>query len=164
MKNNTMEDILFEHTIQFDKNSYRDIWTSKETRRFRLAIHVLIGIALLFTKYTLILGVILLLLSVLDQKMKKVFGKTLRGMFESHKHLHQPLTFGLSKSRLWMHGETIDTSTSWSLLSSWQLTRGWLVLTPHGSSQLFFPVAELEDAGVFYQVLELADKHGNEFK
>ena len=159
-----MDEVIFQHTVQFDENTYRDIWSSKTTRWVRFIVLTAIGISMLFFKYTLLLGIITLLLCILNQRMKKIFGKTLRGMFQNHKHLHQPLTFGLSNTRMWMHGETINTSASWSLLSSWQITRGWLVLTPHGSSQLFFRVSQLEDAGVFEQVVELAKKHGNEFK
>jgi hypothetical protein len=159
-----MTTTIFEYTNKFDEATYLAIWSSKSTRWVRFCIICVAGLIMLFWSYTLVLGSLLLLLCVLKLISPQIVSKGLHHNFQRHKYLHQLLTYGISQERLWVRGATLDASTTWPLLVTWQIIRGWLVLTFSGIPQLFFPVCKLEDAGVFEQVLKLAKQYGTEFK
>lgn len=155
---------IFEYTNRFDEATYRDIWSGKTKRWIRFGIAFVSGFIMLFWSYTLFLGILILLLCFLKLISPQIVTKGLYHNFHGHKFLHQPLTYGVNHERLWVRGATLDASATWPLLVTWQITRGWLVLTTSGIPQLYFPVSKLEEAGVFEEIMELAEKHGTEFK
>jgi hypothetical protein len=159
-----MENKLFEHTIEFDEETYRAIWERNSTRWLRFTIALVFGIFMLFWSYTLLLGVFVLILCFLYVVSPRILSKALPHNFQGHRYMHQPLKYGVSVEHLWVQGETIDTKASWSLLATWQITRDWLILTPSGIPPVYLPISEMKKAGVFDQIMELAKKNGKEFK
>ena len=155
---------LFEHTVHFDEKTYRGIWVSKPVRWIRIIIGFAVGIILLFWAYTLVVGIVILGLCLITIISPRIFGKALYHNFHNHKHLHQPLTFGVSEDRLWVRGETLDASATWKLLTTWQVRADWLILTVSGIPQIFLPVSDMKKSGSFDRVLQLALENGKEFK
>jgi len=159
-----MENVLFEHAIEFDEETYRVIWLSKSTRWLRFAIALVIGLFMLFWSYTLLLGVVVLILCFIHLVSPGLLSKGLHHNFRALKYLHHPLKYGVSDDHLWVQGKTIDAKASWSLLVTWQVRNDWLILSRTGIPQIYLPITEIKKAGVYNQIMELAKKNGREFK
>ncbi len=158
-----MENILFEHTIKFDEKTYRAVWERKSTRWLRFGIGLVVGLFMLFWSYTLLLGVLVLILCFLHLVSPGILKKSLRLGFQGHKYLHQPLKYSVSVEYLWVQGETINAKASWSLLVTWQIIRDWLILSASGIPQVYLPIPDMKRSGVYNKVFELAKKNGKEF-
>lgn len=159
-----MENTLFEHTIKFNEKSYRAVWQKKSTRWLRFAIALVVGLFMLFWSYTLLLGVVVLILCFIHLISPGLLSKGLHHNFQGLKYLHHPLKYGVSGEYLWVQGGTIDAKASWPLLVTWQVRNDWLILSPSGIPQLYLPIREMKSSGVYDKVLELAKKNGKEFK
>jgi hypothetical protein len=159
-----MENALFEHTIEFDEESYRAIWQRKSTRWLRFAIALVIGLLMLFWSYTLLLGVVVLILCFIHLVSPHLLSKGLHHNFRGLKYLHHPLKYSVSDEHLVVQGRTIDAKASWPLLVTWQVRNNWLILTPSGIPQVYLPISEMKKVGVYDQIMELTKKNGKEFK
>ncbi len=159
-----MENTLFEYTIEFDEKSYRAVWQRKSTRWLRFTIALVVGLFMLFWSYTLLLGVVVLILCFIELVSPALLSKGLHYNFRDFKYLHHPLKYGVSDEHLWVQGRTIDAKASWPLLVTWQIRNDWLILSPSGIPQLYLPIPEMKKSGVYEKVLELAKRNGKEFK
>lgn len=159
-----MKNTLFEHTIEFDEESYRAIWQRKSTRWLRFVIALVLGLFMLFWSYTLLLGVVVLILCFIHLISPSLLSKGLHHNFQGLKYLHHPLKYGVSEEYLWVQGRTIDAKASWSLLATWQVRNDWLVLSPSGIPQVYLPISKMKKAGVYDQIMELAKRNGKEFR
>ena len=155
---------MFEHTIEFDEETYRAIWQRNSTRWLRFAIALVFGLFMLFWSYTLLLGVLVLILCFIQLVSPRLLSKGLYYNFRDHKYLHDPMRYGVSGEHLWVQGRTIDAKASWSLLATWQIRNDWLILSPSGMPKVYLPVAEMKNSGVYDQIMQLAKKNGKEFK
>ena len=155
---------LFEHTVKFDEQAYRCIWATKPVRWLRFIIAVAAGLIMLFWSYTFLLGLLVLGLCLVQLVSPRILSKGLHHDFHGHKHLHQPLTYGVSDERLWVRGESLDASAAWSLLVTWQIRSDWLILAVSGIPEVFLPVSGMKKSGNLERVMELASANGTEFK
>ncbi len=155
---------LFEHTVKFDEKTYRGIWVTKPVRWIRISFTISIGIIMLFWSYTMILGILVLGLCLIALVSPSIITKGLHHNYHGHKYLHQPLTYGVSEDFLWVRGKTLDASANWSLLATWQVRADWLILNASGIPQVFLPVSEMKESGIFDQIMQLALDYGKEFK
>jgi hypothetical protein len=159
-----MEAVLFEHTVEFDEEAYRAIWQRKSTRWLRFAIALGVGFFMLFWSYTLLVGVLVLVLCFIHVVSPGLLSKGLHHNFRGLKYLHEPMKYGVSDEGLRVQGRTIDAKASWSLLVTWQIRNDWLILSPSGMPQVYLPLPEMKKSGVYDQIMQLAKKNGKEFK
>jgi hypothetical protein len=159
-----MENTLFEYTIEFDEESYRAIWQRKSTRWLRFAIALVVGLFMLFWSYTLLLGVVVLILCFIHLVSPGLLSKGLHHNFRGLKYLHHPMKYSVSDEHLQVQGRTIDAKASWSLLATWQVRNDLLILSLSGLPQVYLPVAEMKKSGVYDHIMQLAKKNGKEFK
>ena len=159
-----MATTLFEHTVEFNERTYRAIWASKPVRWLRLSLTVIAGIIMLFWSYTVVLGVVVLVLCLVHVLSPRILRKGLHHSFHGHKYLQHSLTYGVSDERLWVRGESLDASAAWSLLVTWQIRADWIILAVSGIPQVFLPVSGVKKSGNLERIMALASAHGMEFK
>lgn len=160
-----MATTLFEHTVKFDEMTYRGIWgATKPVLWMRSIIAVAVGVIMLFWSYTFVVGLLLLGLCLMHLVSPRILAKGLRHNFHGHKHLHQPLIYGVSDAGLWVRGESLDASAAWSLLVTWQIRSDWLILVVSGIPEVYLPVSGMKKSGNFERIMELASANGTEFK
>jgi hypothetical protein len=159
-----MENTLFEHTIEFDEATYRAVWQRKATRWLRFAVALVVGLFMLCWSYTLLLGVVVLILCFIQLISPGLLSKGLHHNFQGLKYLHHPLKYGVSEEYLWVQGRTIDAKASWLLLVTWQIRNDWLILSPSGIPQIYLPITEMKKSEVYDRIVELAKKNGKQFK
>lgn len=163
-----MKPFSFESTLKLTESEYLDVWALVPVTRLsgligRAALAVA-GVIFLFSSYTLLPGVILLLFIAVSPFMPRMIPVGARSTFHQHKYLRDALSCGVSEQKLWVRSDRLDASAAWSMLVTWRERAGWLVLSLSGIPPLYLPINRLKEEGLYEQVLELARQHGKEFK
>jgi len=74
------------------------------------------GVLFLFTKITLLLGLLVLGLVVVILFAPGLLSFGARNTFRGHNYLRDALTYGVNDQKLWVKGARIDASVPWSVL------------------------------------------------
>jgi hypothetical protein len=136
---------------------------ARRSRRWRVALAIVLGVACLFWTYTLILGIALLVAAVVSLFAPYLLPAGAAATYRDSPHLHQELTYSVGDRELSVVGSDLHCQCGWPNLRVWQERDGWLILSPNGMPQLFLSVRQLRDAGVYDDVLALARQHGIEY-
>jgi hypothetical protein len=162
-----MNELRFENNLQLTESEYVAAWGVVSPRRWsgkvRFVAITALGIACLFTPYTLLLGLILLGLAVLSLFTPIIVPGGARHRYRQLKYLHEALTYGVSDQKLWVKGANIDASVTWSMLYNWREVGDWLVLAPYAIPPVVLSLARLKEEGVYGRVRALAASHAQEF-
>ncbi|MFL6254001.1 MAG: hypothetical protein ACJ74T_03190 [Pyrinomonadaceae bacterium] len=163
-----MNPFSFESTLKLTESEYLDVWTLVPAARLtgvigRAALAA-VGVIFLFSSYTLLLGVMLLLYTTVSFFAPRMIPVGTRSTFYQHTYLRDALSCGVSERRLWVRSTRLDASAAWSMLVTWRERAGWLVLSPSGIPPVYLPINRLKEEGLYEHVLELARQHGREFK
>ena len=162
-----MDEFRFENTVKLTESQYVAVWgvlpRPLSSRKMRLALLGAAGVLLLFTRYTLLIGLILLGLLVLTAFVPRILSFGSRSLFRKHLYLRDAVTYGVSDQKLWVKSPKIDASVPWSMLVVWREIEGWLVLSPSGIPPVLLSLARLEEAGLYGRVRALAASHAPEF-
>jgi hypothetical protein len=157
----------FEHTHRFQEKEYGALvalLSQKTSRRtVRYVLFMLAGVLLLFSRYTLLLGVLWLGLGLLAVWMPHTFAGTGARTYRESKLLREELTYGVSERELWIHGPEYSATVGWRYLGYWRIREDWLILPCTGIPTVYLPVAALQAAGIFDQVMTLVRRHGKPF-
>ena len=163
-----MNEFKFENTLTLTESQYVAIWALLPSVRssgvIRVVALALVGIAFLFTTYTLLLGVILLSMIVISLLLPgKILPVGARSSFRQHKYLRDAMTYGVSEQRLWVKSARIEASVSWPMLVTWRETEDYLVLSPSGIPPLYLSLAGLREEGLYGRVRAIAASNAPEY-
>jgi hypothetical protein len=163
-----MDEFRFENTVKLTESQYYAVWSvlpkTKWFAKVRIAAITAAGVILLFSSYTLLLGLFLLgmaAVSVFLPKLILPFGT--RSLFRRHRYLRDALTYGVSEQKLWVRGNRIDASVSWSMLVVWREVEGWLLLSCSGIPPIYLSLARLKDEGLYNRVRDMAKRNAPEY-
>jgi len=163
-----MEKFSFESTLKLTESQYMDVWTILPTTRLsrivRHAALAVVGVIFLFSSYTLLLGILVLIFVAVTPLLPRMVPAGARSMFYGHEYLRDALTCGVSEQRLWVKSARLDASVAWTMLGNWRERAGWIVLSPSGIPPVYLPVNRLKEEDLYERVKELARKHAKEFK
>lgn len=162
-----MPEFRFENTLRLTESQYLAVWailpTWRLSRIMRFGLLAAVAVVFLFTKYTLLLGLILLGLAVLALFIPRIIPVGARSTFRQHKYLREALTYGVNEQRLWVKGTRIDASVPWSMLVTWREKEDWLVLSASGIPPVYLSLARLREEGLYGRVRALAASNAPEF-
>lgn len=155
----------FEHKYRFHEKRYTEFNRifSRKYRWVRLTAVLFSGIVFLFWKYTLVIGVILIVLFAFGLLVPSITGFGARHTYRRTPFLRELLTYGISDRALWLIGPDLEVRVGWSSVHVWDERDGWLRLSPYGAPALWFPIRKLKDAGVYDQIMELCARHAVRF-
>lgn len=163
-----MRTFNFENTVKLTESQYLDVWSLVPGRRLSRLIRrvalAAVGVIFLFSPYTLLPGVVLLILNVVAVFEPRMLPVGARSSFHQHKYLRDALACGVDEQRLWVKSDRLDASVAWSMLVTWRERAGWLVLSPSGIPPVYLPVSRLKEEGLYERVTELARQNAGEFK
>lgn len=162
-----MDEFRFENAVTLTEAQYVAIWGVLPKRRLHKTIRMIalaaVGIIFLFTSYTLLLGVILLVFIVLAILLPGIVPGGARRLFREHRYLRDPSTYGVNEHSLWVKSARMDARVSWSMLVTWRETEGWLVLSPSGIPPVYLSLARLKEEGLYGRVRALAAGNAPEY-
>lgn len=158
---------FFEHAHRFSEQEYSELTALLSTRRVhrysrRVAIFV-VAVLCLFSAYTMLLGVALLLLMALAIWMPHTFKGTGARRHRESQLLGSTLTYGASERALWVHGPGYSAHAPWEFLGYWRIREDWLILPCEGIPIVYLSIPALRAAGVYDQVMGLVHAHGKPF-
>jgi hypothetical protein len=129
----------------------------------RVAGVLLIGIACLFSRYTILLSVQILVVSGFAMLVPHLFKGTATNEFRESNYLRDEMTYGVSERGLWVRDPNHSGWASWKMLGAWRIRGDWLALGCSGITSVFLPVSELQAAGIFEQVMARVRTHGTAY-
>lgn len=162
-----MNTFFFEHAHRFGEQEYSELTALLSTRREhkyarRVAIF-LVAVLCLFSAYTMLLGMVLLLGIALAIWVPHTFKETGARRHRESRLLSSTLTYGASECALWVHGPGYSAQAAWKFLGHWRIRENWLILPCEGIPTVYLPIAALRAAGVYDQVMGLVRAHGKPF-
>lgn len=143
-------------------NGHAPSWPSWK-RGLLLLTLVGIGIALLFSPWTALLGALILLLSALHLAAPWIDRWAPRRSYRDFDYLQGSTLQGVSDTRLWFEGASLRSESTWAGLRVWAIRDGYLVLSASGMPSLYLLESDLRAAGCFDQVLALAQRFGVQY-
>lgn len=163
-----MEAFRFENPVKLTESQYVAIWSVLPSKPWFRAIRVLaittVGVLLLFSPYTLLLGLILLGVAATAIFLpRRILPIGARSSFLQHKYLRDTLTCGVSEQKMWVKGDRIDASVQWSMLVTWREVDGWLLLSPSGIPPVYLSLSRLKEEGLYHRVKNLARQNAPEY-
>jgi hypothetical protein len=142
----------FEHTYQISRTEYVVLWGVLDPARpralvRRLAIAV-VGLACLFSAYTIVLGVMILALAAVAVFVPRFLPGTVARNFEEFRYLDGPVTYGADEASVWARTPDFSAKAGWRHVTAWRERKGWLILQGNGFPPVLLPIAALKDQGV----------------
>jgi hypothetical protein len=162
-----VEPFSFEHSHRFTEREFAEVvalmcWRPAQRRTAGVLFAVLAVVCLLWS-YTLLIGILLLLMEGLTLWAKHSIPGTAANTYRESKLLQKRIAYGVSDTGLSIRAPALSAEASWRYLRNWRIRDGWLILPCEGIPTVYLPVSGLREAGVYEQVLALARAHGTEF-
>jgi hypothetical protein len=128
----------------------------------RLSI-VAIGLACLFSPYTILMGVIILTLAVVAAFLPHFIPGTAASNFGKFRYLDGPVTYGADEDCVWVRTPDFWAKAAWRHVTVWRERKGWLILQGNGLPPVLLPLAALKTQRVYDEVKSLAQQHAVEW-
>jgi len=156
----------YSYTHQLTEDEYITIVNSYSfvSNIFRVVGFAIVGIACLFSWYTFILGVIILVSIIIKIFLPKLVQRGLQNDYQKRRILKQPISYSVTDSELRLSSDGISYESSWNHLVSWKEQAGWLILKPSGVDALYFRVSDMKKAGIYDSVIEHAEKYSGKYR
>jgi len=160
-----MDTFRFEHAFRFTEKRYVEVFGvfRKKTKPLRIALVGAAGVACLFSPYTLLLGIVLLAVSIFGGFIVPLIPRSAAHVYRNSPYLHDTLTYGVDDRGLWLAGPLIEVRVPWETARVWDERDGWLRISATGTPHFWFPVAALQEAGVYEPVMALCRRHAARF-
>ena len=160
-----MSNFVFEQRVKLSEREYIAAAGVLDWRWRPRRMATVLGIAVLclFSKYTLVLGLVLLLFGLLSVVMPRLLPVGAAATYRDSRYLQHELTFRVTDLQLSITSSELECRCTWKNLMVWRERNGWLILSPDGMPQLLLAVQGLKDAGVYDAVLALARENASEF-
>lgn len=142
----------YSHSVRLSRIEYVSL-VNKPIETIRVIILMALGAALLTMKYTYVMGLLLLVLTV-GRFGAFEFGRRMVGRFyDRTPFLSGQIRYELDDEFLTLHARTLCTRIRWMEIRRWRLTQGWLLIFGHGTPVFFFSVDALRDQGFYEPVV-----------
>jgi len=160
-----MESFSFEHTFKFDEELYVQLNSlfAKKSKTVRLSLVAIAGIACLFWAYSLLLGIIILILVTVSLFLPSFLPATAASNYRKMDYLHNDLTYGVNEQKLWVIGKDFNVEIGWQHAAVWDVREGWLKISANNTPVLWFEIEKLKEAAIYDKVIELCKKHAIRF-
>ena len=161
-----METFSFEHKYRFDEKTFVELNTlfKRESRNLRYAVCLLVAVVLFYSKYTISLGIGLLLLCSLRLFTPKLLKVGTQSTFNDIKFIKEELTYGVSEKQLWVYGQHLKVNLDWEYAKVWDERSGWLKISSDHCPVFWFKISDLKNKEIYQNVIELCEKYAVKFK
>ncbi|WP_136805850.1 hypothetical protein [Desulfosediminicola flagellatus] len=161
-----MEPFSFEHKFQFDEKTYTDLNSlfKKDSKNLRYALFILIAVCMLYSKYTIVLGVSLLLFSCIRFFAPRLLKLGIHSIFSEVKYIKEELTYGINEKQLWVYASHLKVNLDWEYAKVWDEQAGWLRISSDHCPTFWFRVSDLKNKGIYEKVISLCEKYAVKYK
>ena len=160
-----MANFEFSEILTISESDYVREFAPVRTKRraFRWALFTIIGIALLFSDYTIVLGALIIVFSVTGLAIPQILPRSASKAYQVLTYLHDPATFSVTDRDLSVESPKLSFRCDWSIVEGWRKREDLLQISPKVLPGLYFKISSLEEAGVYDQVIEMCQQHGRNF-
>lgn len=155
----TAETFRFSWTVKFDEQQFIDLFRSM-ARQPRFAKRTLVGLALLFSQYTMLIGILILILTAFGAFMTRFFPGVAANIYREVPCTGHKTTYFVDEQGLEVKSRGRKIVVRWRGIGGWQQKNGWLSVGLPGFSECLFRVSDLKQAGIYDQVLVKCQTYG----
>ena len=157
----------FEHTYQISQAEYVGLWglldpASPARLAWRIGI-VVVGLACLWSPYTVASGVIILAAAAVATFIPRFFPGAVARNYEEFLYLDGPVTYGADDTYVWVRTSDFSAKPAWRHVTVWRERNGWLILQGNGFPAVLLPIEALKAQSIYDRVKSLAEKHALEW-
>ena len=161
-----MNAFRFERVIALQEADYVDLRSAQPVSRrngWFVVLLIVVSALLYLSRWTALIGTVTLVTAALIGFTPWLLRRGAREEFLRTPYLQGPASHGVSEASLWVHSGSLRSESDWSGLRIWDLKKGWLLLSAVGMPQVLLREEDLRAAGLYDQVLALAQRHGVRF-
>ena len=151
-----MDQFSYSHSVKFTERQYVEIISlfARQSRYINSAIALAGGIVCLFSAYTVILGVIILVVLVLSLTMPNRIPGTLSKVYQNSRLLKDEVRYGVDNNGLELNCRLLDAKAPWEAVVVWKEQGDWLQIQSEGMPACWFKVSNLRAACVYDDVIK----------
>lgn len=149
----------FSWKVRFNEQQYVDLHRSLSSE-LPFGRRVLLGMALLFSKYTMLIGILCLCLTVFGRFMSRFFPGVSTNSYREMPFVRYKTTYLVDEQGLTVKSRGREIFVRWSGIGTWQQKNGWLSVGLPWFPQCLFRISDLKQAGVYDQVVARCRTHG----
>ena len=165
----TMSDTMFsfEHTYQISQAEYVALWGLRDPASparlvWRISI-VVVGLACLWSPYTMLLGVVILAVAAVMAFVPRFLPGTVARNYEEFRYLDGPVTYGADETFVWVRTPDFSAKPAWRHVTVWRERNGWLILQGNGFPTVLLAIEALKAQSLYDRVKSVAEKHAVEW-
>jgi hypothetical protein len=149
----------FSWNVRFNEQQYVDLHRSLSSE-LPFGRRALLGVALLFSKYTMLIGILCLCLTVFGRFMSRFFPGVSTNSYREMPFVRHKTTYLVNEQGLTVKSRGRKIFVRWSGIGTWQQKNGWLSVGLPWFPQCLFRISDLKQAGVYDQVVARCRTHG----
>jgi hypothetical protein len=129
---------------------------------------VCLGILMLFWKYTVALGIAILLavisMFIVERKVKnpKWINDIKWRSRRQNRVFEEPIRYGFNDYGLLLTSEKVEVKVSWQYLNHYKFKGNWLRVTVYGIPDFFYNIEELKESNVYGSFIVNLEKYCKE--
>lgn len=143
-------------------DQYRIAFTGRAYAVFGVAAGL--GGLMLLSRFTVGFGLLVLAITMLFWHLPRLSRGHARERFAKYRHLHGPVTYGISSRGVWLRGPHFSAEAGWKGVATWREDGSWLVLSCWGVPPVYLPIDALKQNGIFDDARRVARLNGVEEK
>ena len=161
-----MKEFTFEHTYKFNEDEYAELfkitwpmsWPIRPT--IKKIIMIAVCISLFFSKYTIGIGILLLVIIIFYFRLPKSSMWVNKKNFREIRYLQYKITYGINEKQYWIKSKLFEATATWKNLKIYKERLGWLLLISDGIPTVCLPIKKLKKNNIYDDVTKLCKKHG----
>jgi len=153
------EAFRFSWRVKFDEQQYIDVYRCLASES-RFGKRTLLGLVLLFSKYTMLVGILSLSLVAFGRFMSRFFPGVSASSYRQVPFTRHNTTYLIDEQGLTVKSRGRKIFVRWAGIGTWQQKNGWLSIGLPWFTHGLFRVSDLKRAGVYDQILARCRAHG----
>jgi hypothetical protein len=149
----------FSWKVRFSEQQYVDLHRGLSSE-LPFGRRALLGVVLLFSKYTMLIGILCLCLKVFGRFMSRFFPGVSANSYREMPFVRHKTTYLVDEQGLTVKSRGRKIFVRWSGIGTWQQKNGCLSVGLPWFPQCLFRISDLKQAGVYDQVVARCRTHG----
>lgn len=152
-----LDKLLIDYELDISSEQYVKLLSTNRFSLLRILIGLIIGIAFVFYSYTMLTGIIIILISLIALIAPRLLPGTFEKRYDDLKYLHQPIIYKIYLDKIIITGKNFIVETSWEYLSSWKKMSDWYVFYFVGFPEIYIPdqlISNLKEKELLFEILK----------
>ncbi len=136
-------------------------WSSKSV--YKRIIILCVAILLLFSKYTVAIGVLIIFLLLFTLSMPIWSKRFIRNQNKNSIYQNEEVNYNITNEWIIFSNSNMKSEIKWNRLEVWDKKNNCLVLKLNSFPNIYLPISDLKEKNIYDEIIAICDKNGVEF-